>query len=301
MSIYSDILNEADTYNSLLKKQASIGKLFPKFFDRVKAVAANGGVKLIEILPEIWHFKVNSGTKQGVKYDVYYHFTDIEEALKRWVPNRKMWLPDDSHVDYRKLAAEVMNDVHVEVDCSCKSDTFHGFEYEKTKRDSQYGRKEIRPPNIRNPKRLGAFCKHQQLVMDVLPFYVGTAASFLKKYWHEEIVDLEDSFKQTLGGMKQATSALVAKAPGKQPQDTSNLRPEATGSTISPKGEEIDVQPEIEAPEASQAKKPSMENEPTQKVEKPSPAKVNISATKPVGGTKKLEKPVKDKGKYKTP
>lgn len=108
-----------DTYNKILRKQSSIGRLFPNFSDRVKNVAQKGGVKLIDMQPEVWHFKVNSASKDGVRYDNYVRFKNIPEVLGKWVFNRTLWLSDESHVDYRKLAAEVMNEVDLEIDCSC--------------------------------------------------------------------------------------------------------------------------------------------------------------------------------------
>lgn len=321
MSDYRDIiesiLNEDDTYNSLLKKQASVGKLFPKFFDRVKAVAQNGGVKLVEMFPEIWHFKVDSGDEQrhsaGVKYDVYFNFKNIGEILQKWVPNRKIWLPNESHVDYRKLAAEVLNDVSVEEDCSCPSDSFWGSEYIKTKRGSQYGRKETRPPKIRNPHQYGSLCKHAQLVMDVFPFYVSTFASFLKKYWHEEIVDLEDAFRKELSGVKQATAALAAKSPGNvQPGALKSIQKQAQtaqGEEIAPESEETNNGETNAQPSPSNAKKPEVKVD-VKKNEPIKPNKANKPATKPVsGGKKQPPKPPSDdskdnqkyKGKYQNP
>jgi len=50
-------------YTDVMRKQRSITKLFPSFYDRVKAVGNNGGIRMEEMLPETWRFKVQSGTK----------------------------------------------------------------------------------------------------------------------------------------------------------------------------------------------------------------------------------------------
>ena len=70
------------TYNGIMRKQASIGRLFPTFPSRVRAVAAQGGVTLVEKMPDTWHFKVPSSKGDGVKYDVYVRFRNIEEMIK---------------------------------------------------------------------------------------------------------------------------------------------------------------------------------------------------------------------------
>ena len=186
------------TYNEFLKKQSSIGKLYPTFGDRVKAVAKRGGVRLVEMLPEVWHFKVNSGTQEGVRYDTYMRFKNMVEVLTKWVFNKTMWLKNAEHVDYRKLAAEVMNEVDLEFDCSCPSNTYSGFKYLRTQDDAQYGDKENRPPVEKNPGGFGFACKHGMLCLQVLPFYVSTFSSFLKKYWESEILDIEDLYKQEI-------------------------------------------------------------------------------------------------------
>jgi len=239
INILETILNE-ETYNKLLRKQASIGRLFPNFSDRVKKVAQKGGVKLVDMQPEVWHFKVNSASKDGVRYDNYIRFLNIVEILKKWVFNRNMWVSNEEHVDYRKLAAEVMNDVDIETDCDCFADLYYGGEYIRTQRRSKYGDKENRPPVKKNPKQYGSMCKHGQLVFDVLPFYVSTFSSYLKKFYKPEIDRLEIKFKQELGGVKKATKELGKKVEepiarkGKlppeveEPKEKEEIKPEET-------------------------------------------------------------------------
>jgi Intein splicing domain len=113
-------INEIN-FNQIMRKQASIGKLFPTFPSRVRAVAAAGGVTLVEQLPETWHFKVPSSNKSenGVDYDVYCRFVNLEEMINKFAPDRRLWNKAGNFVDYRFLAAEILNAVDIETDCSC--------------------------------------------------------------------------------------------------------------------------------------------------------------------------------------
>ena len=112
------LINEL-TYNGFVRKQQSVGKLFPSFGARVDKVADNGGIRLINTFPEVWHFKVASGTEEGKQYNVYLRFKDIDVQLKRWASNKTLWNKQGTSVDYRKLASEMMNDLDLEADCAC--------------------------------------------------------------------------------------------------------------------------------------------------------------------------------------
>jgi hypothetical protein len=200
-------------YNGIMRKQASIGKLFPTFPARVRAVAAAGGATLTEQLPETWHFKVPSSGKSnnGVDYDVYIRFANLDEMIKKYAPDRRLWNKAGSFVDYRLLASEILNNIDIETDCSCPADLYYGAEYIKTQRTAQYGRQENRPPKIRNPHQYGALCKHGELVFEVLPAYTTTFASFLKRYWSEEVVDAIELSKKELTGIKGGAEELGRK------------------------------------------------------------------------------------------
>ena len=179
-------LNELD-YGGFKSKQKSITKLFPKFPERKKAIYANGGIRLSEQFPEVWWFKVASGTKTGVEYDVYLHFKNLPATIKQFVANKDLWTKDQTAVNYNLLAPEVFNVVDFAMDCSCPADLYWGPEYLKTQRQAQFGDQENRPPKVRNPKQYGLVCKHQDDVLERLPFYTGDFAKFLKTFYDKEI------------------------------------------------------------------------------------------------------------------
>lgn len=200
------------TYNNMARKQLSVNRLFPTFPDRVKAVAAHGGVRLKEMFPETWHFTVASGTQDDVKYDIYVKFKNIYEQLKRFVPDQRLWKKDGSGVDYRKLAAEVFNTVDLETSCSCPASLYWGPDYIRTQRQAQYGEPEDRRPKIRNPREYGSLCKHGDLVWEVLPAYTMTFAKHLKQYYSKTVEQLEKTAIDTTQAVKAAGKELGKKA-----------------------------------------------------------------------------------------
>lgn len=257
-SIYEHIVNEI-TFNQLRNKQKSIGKLFPPFGQRVKDVAANGGVQMREMMPEHWHFTVTSGTKAGVKYDVYVQFVNIDEMIKKYAGDKSLWKADGSEPNYNLLAAEILNNVDMRFSCSCPADLYWGGAYIKTQRDAQFGRQEYRPPDIRNPHQYGAYCKHSELVAQVLPFYTSTFASFLKKYWLDEVNDTIELLQQQrdefaaageeLG--KRAERGTYARGGRKAPEPPEEDEDEGEEPPIPPDEEE--PPPNVNPPEATKA------------------------------------------------
>jgi len=201
------ILNELK-YKGFLRKQKSTPRLFPTFKDRVKSVASKGGVKLQDMAAEAFHFRVSSGTKDGVQYDVFLNFKNLPEMIEKHVANKKLWTTDMEHVDYRRLAAEIFNDVDIETDCSCPADTYWGPEYIKTRRAAQYGEQENRPPRVRNPRQYGIMCKHTDLVFGTLPFYIVTLGSYLKKFYQKEVEEAENKFRREVAHIQQAAGFL---------------------------------------------------------------------------------------------
>lgn len=194
-------LNEIN-YNDFKVKQKTITKLFPKFPERKKAIYANGGIRLSEQFPEVWWFKVSSGTKQGLEYDVYLQFKNIPAVLKQFVPNKALWKKDQGSVNYNLLAPEVFNVVDFAMDCSCPADLYWGPEYQKTQKQAQFGDQENRPPVVRNPKQYGFVCKHQDDVLERLPFYTGDFARFLRTFYGDDIQRMVDEInaKEVEGG-----------------------------------------------------------------------------------------------------
>jgi hypothetical protein len=193
------------TFADIKKKQLDITDLFPTFHDRVRQVAAKGGVLLKERLPEVWHFKVASGTDDKRasapgkparhKYDVYVQFRNIYELIKKFVSNQELWKKDGSGVDHRKLADAIFNEVDMETSCSCPATLYWGQDYIRTQKDAQYGDREDRPPKIKNPREKGALCKHGDLVFDVLPAYKSTFAKHLMQFYEKTIKAIEDQVR----------------------------------------------------------------------------------------------------------
>jgi len=194
-------INE-DTYKQATRKQKSITRLFPPFYDRVKAVANNGGVKLEDVdigkgkLPDTWHFKIASGTKPDLDYDVVIKLKDIDKVIERYAKNSKYWNKAKTKLDLRKIGKEMLYAPEIEVKCSCPADLYYGGQYIRTQRGANYGEPENRPPKIRNPKQYGFGCKHLQLLFDVWPFYSGTMASYLKKYYGNIIDKTENESRK---------------------------------------------------------------------------------------------------------
>jgi len=296
-SLYEAIINEIN-FNRLKTKQKSIGKLFPEFGQRVKAVASHGGVQMREMMPEHWHFTVTSGTKDGVKYDVYVQFNNIPEMIKKYAGDKSLWVKDGSRPNYNLLAAEILNSVDMKLSCSCPADLYWGGAYIKTQRDAQFGRQEDRPPNIRNPRQYGAYCKHTELLTSVLPNYTSTFASFLKKYWSDEVDDTVELIQQ-----QRAEVGAVADELGKMADEPDSGRP----SRFSRGGEELPP----EEPEEDDDEPPTPpEDEPPPNVNPPSatkpattlPAKAEELGVKRLGIEDEEHPRIKDirrKGKYK--
>lgn len=78
---------------------------------------------------------------------------------------------------------------------NCPADLYYGGQYIRTQRKAKYTDPENRPPVIRNPKQYGAYCKHTQLVMDVLPMYGGTMARYLATEYEKQVEKFEKRAK----------------------------------------------------------------------------------------------------------
>ena len=189
------VLNELH-YSQFKSKQRSITKLFPKFNQRKEEVYANGGVRLSERFPELWWFKVASGTTPGVEYDVYLRFKNIIDTVKKFIGNRELWTKDGLRCNYNLLAAQVFNSVDLESECSCKSNLYHGFAFIKTQRQAQFGDQENRAPNIKNPRQFGIVCKHGSDMFDRLPFFTGDFSAHLKVFYGEDIQKMVDEIRE---------------------------------------------------------------------------------------------------------
>ena len=198
---------------SIDRKQASIHTLFPSFDDRVKAVGRAGGVELENEEPGVWYFKASSVTQDpGQKiYDIVVQFNDMDGQIRRLAQDQRLWKKDKSGLDLRKLATEIFDDADVKVSCNCPAAKYWGFDYIQTKRKSKAGEPETRRPRIRNPHEYGVACKHIQSVLDALPFYKGTLASHLKRFFPKEIAEAEKGVLRMQKGLKQGAEFLKKK------------------------------------------------------------------------------------------
>lgn len=197
-----------DALPGLIKAQANVTDLFPQFPARVSAVAKRGGVQLQpDIKPDLWHFEIASGTTAGKKYDAYVHFSNLEDIVRDIAKgNPLVWNKAKTRIDNNKLAGEVLKNGNLQLKCTCAADTFYGFQYNRTKRDSKYTEPETRSPDVRNPGKKGVFCKHLHLLAQTLPFYRSTMAAFLKKYYADMIIDIELEVLDQFGKSKEKIS-----------------------------------------------------------------------------------------------
>jgi len=233
------------SYGEIMRKQKSITYLFPPFKDRVKTVANKGGIRLDRMTPGLWKYRVKSASQEGHWYDVYMHWKNIEQAIRRHASNMRLWKKDKSGIDLRRLAVEVMFDTDIEIFCSCPADLYWGGQYIRTKRDAKYTRPENRPPVVRNPKQYGLMCKHLQLIFDLLPAYATTMAGFLNRTYRREIEDAEEEARKKLGLVKQAAKFLKKK----EEEEKDEKEKEMKKRMAPKKKEEKPKEPEEEKPE----------------------------------------------------
>jgi hypothetical protein len=184
------------TYSQFRNKQKSAPTLHRKYPERVKAVQDNGGARLYDITPDYWQFKVSSGTKKAVRYDVYLKFKDLPDMIRKYGRNTRIWKKDGSGINASLLADVIYAHVDLETRCSCESDLYSGFQYIRTQRDANYGDPENRAPVKRNPKELGIVCKHTAVVLNRLPFYSrNTLANYLLEFYSDDITATENDVK----------------------------------------------------------------------------------------------------------
>lgn len=201
------------TLGNLARKQKSIVRLFPQFPDRVKNVGLRGGVHLDSWDDDTWRFKVHSGTQPSLWYDDVLQFLNVEEVLESLVANTKLWNSAGTKVNLNKLGREFLNRVQVKITCSCPAQLYYGGAYiiSLPKYDAKYGEPETRPPRVRNPKQYGAYCKHLQTLMKVLPFHASRVANWIKKY-HIDIIDAAEMEVRKAISLKKEQQAAARQA-----------------------------------------------------------------------------------------
>lgn len=178
-------------YNDFKDKQTSIVKLFPSFYDRVKKVASNGGAKLVGTGENIWTFKVSSGTDKNKFYYVRVQFTNIPEIINKSIDDPNIWTKKRDHLNLNALAKYVLYNAELKTSSTDPSSKWWGFDSLRTAQGSELDHPNTIQPNDRNPDKVGIMSKHQNLVFNVLPFYLGTMANHLKKYYKDVIIKAE--------------------------------------------------------------------------------------------------------------
>lgn len=216
LDLIENIIDEVN-FKGIVRKQRSINRLFPDWPDKVKGIANLGGLRMRSSNPDEWFFKIHSGTKSDVWYDVHLRFKNVDELLGKHVKDRRLWVRDKSKVDMRKLSKKMLYGLDLQIDCSCPAALYWGPDYILSlgKYDAKYGRREIRPPKIRNPKQYGIVCKHLQNLLNVLPWYESTMAKWLNEFYGDKIRELEGRAKEEFGWVKKAGVEL-----GKKKEET---------------------------------------------------------------------------------
>jgi len=216
LDLINHIIEEA-AMADVLAKQRSVTSLFPTFRDRVEKVAGAGGVRLVKQDPEQWSFEVHSSDK-NIWYQDVVKFKNLPQMIAKHAKNKMLWNKDKTGVDMRFLAQEVIEDVDIELFCSCPAFQYWGPAFILTRRSAKYTAPEKRPPNVRNPHQYGAMCKHMQLVFDVLPFYAGTMSKQIKFYYMEIVRRAEKEVLRLDRSIRQAASALGKKQKAELPK-----------------------------------------------------------------------------------
>ena len=206
------------TYRDIVKKQQSIVKLFPSFYQRVAQVARNGGVELVKAERDLWTFRSQSGDPvrhaKGITYLIQIYFAGVPTLLEQLAKDKLYWTKDGKHLNLNALGRGVIYGAELLLSTESPGDQFWGPNYQRTMAGAQWDREENRPPNIRNPNQYGLNGKHVQLVLDVLPFYTSTMGKELKKNYRELIVDLEKKALHAEYNPKQIATAIE-----QEPQD----------------------------------------------------------------------------------
>lgn len=185
----NESLDEASLKDLIKKQKTEINQLFPDFDSKVKGVAKKGGIRLKQLSPTVWAFKIHSGTQDDLWYDAYLRFKNLDKWFRKFIPDKSLWTMDKKKIDLRKLADKILWNADVEFTDNCKATQYWGSAYilSRPKVKAKYGKQEHRRPKVRNPRELGTVCKHGQVLFQVLPFYKTTMAKWLKDYYSKQI------------------------------------------------------------------------------------------------------------------
>jgi hypothetical protein len=219
---------------------------------------------------------VHSGTQEGKWYSDKLQFKDMNVLIAHHAADMRLWTENKTHVDLRKLAKAILFDADVKLSCSCPAAQYWGPNYilSKPKYDAKYGRQEDRRPKVRNPKEYGMLCKHLQVLINVLPFYITTMATWLKEQFASQIAYIEKDTIKTKGGFKAAAAELKRRKE-EQPPEAPPEEPKSIEPTPVPPTE-----PE-EEPEAEK-EMPEIEKEPKAKIPLPTEPKEEEEPEEPI-------------------
>jgi len=247
---YESEIQEANL-SQLKKKQQSITRLFPDFYSnpkKVPGVAAKGGIRLHNMEKDKWEFRIHSATEDDLWYDAVVKWKNVGPDLERLVADRRNWNKKLNKVDLKKLAAKMFSNGDIELSCSCPAQLYWGGDYilSQDKYRAKYGEPENRSPDIRNPKKYGAYCKHLQNLMKVLPFYKGTMANWIKKFYNDVIEKAERKAKETAARFKAAGIALGKKKVESITEETAKGRDLGKSGFVFPDGRIFENDPRKE-------------------------------------------------------
>lgn len=310
--MFNDLFEQFDmdeaTASQIRRKQKSIGKLFPQFPDRVKAVQDKGGLRLKNVDQETWKWKIHSGTKSDVWYDAVLHFKGVEPLLRKLAADRRLWNKDRTKVNLNKLSREFLKRADIQLECSCPAQKYWGGDYvlSRPKYDAKYGDPENRAPNVRNPKQYGAHCKHLQNLFKALPFYADTVAKWLNDFYPELIGEVEqeagaeaEKFKRAgeeLKKRKAAKEEPVRKPvrPAKAEEEPRAAEPRKEPEREPEREEEPQKEEEPERKVEPETEKPEREEEPQKEEERPAKARKEPEKEELPDQTEEPEEPEKD-------
>lgn len=119
----------------------------------------------------------------GKRYDQIFKFTQFKliepVILLLFLTGQDI----EKIIDY---TAKFLSLTEVKLFCPCKAFQFYGPHYNLTKIKSAFGPGEIRPPDIRDPKRNNLVCKHLWIVLRMYEKYIREFAKGMIPYYKRQ-------------------------------------------------------------------------------------------------------------------
>jgi len=118
-------------------------------------------------------FRTTSDTTSGVQFwNQRIKFLDLDEAVEIIQDN------EEDFTDRDIIDLVVFGEIAVY--CDCPAFLYWGYKYMAW--SMEYGiKREVRPPDIRNPAREGSVCKHLYNVFHVLPFHINQIVGDMRR------------------------------------------------------------------------------------------------------------------------